>query len=170
MTTKALTIAVSPPWNASSRSQNLYPNSGTIRLGLRLKSGILRYVLFKEWNASLVLYLRVETCAFLLALKHLLLPRNSCSKGKCAFALSRLRTLSRHSVSFSHLLNSILLRISTACLTTPSRYCGICHCPLGHLLILYYRYGQFAFCLAPIRRRTAFCSNFICSLSTLWLG
>ena len=68
--------------------------SGTIRLGLRLRSGTLRYILcLKSETRSLVLFLRVEPFAFLPALKHLLLPRNSCSEGKCAFALSRLRTL-----------------------------------------------------------------------------
>ena len=72
----------------------LYLNSGTIPLRLRLKSGTLRYILcLKSETRSLVLFLRVEPFAFLPALKHLLLPRNSCSEGKCAFALSHLKTL-----------------------------------------------------------------------------
>ena len=114
----------------------LYLNSGTIRLGLHLKRGTLWYILcLKSGTLLFVLFLRVEP------LKHLLLPPNSCGEVKCAFVLSHLRTLSlSFHLSLSHLLNYVLLLISSACSCLTTRH-------LGHLLKLYYCYGQFAFCL-----------------------
>ena len=80
-------------WNVSPRSVpkqwNCLPRSASKEWNSLVHS------MSKEWNSSPRSLSKSGTLRFMPALKHLLLPRNSCSEGKCALALSRLRTVSR---------------------------------------------------------------------------